>query len=87
MRGFQSARQGFEAKFGACLLRTAFLVGAAAMTAAAAGLASASNLALLWAAAPAAGFAFGCHWSLMPSLASEVGVPSCASSSHALLRV
>ena len=52
--------------------RTAFLVAAAGLTAAAAGLASASSLALLWVAAPTAGFAFGCHWSLMPPLASEV---------------
>ena len=52
--------------------RTAFLVGAAGLTAAAAGLTSLSSLALLWVAAPAAGFAFGCHWSLMPPLASEV---------------
>ena len=53
-----------------------FLIGAAALTAAAAGLASVSEVALLWVAAPAAGFAFGCHWSLMPSLASEVGASS-----------
>ena len=41
---------------------------------------AASSLALLWAAAPLAGFAFGCHWSLMPPLASELfGMRSFAS--------
>ena len=41
---------------------------------------AASSLALLWLAAPLAGFAFGCHWSLMPPLASELfGMRSFAS--------
>ena len=55
-----------------CARRTLFLSGVAGLTAAAAALASTSKVALLWAAAPAAGFAFGCHWSLMPPLAGEV---------------
>ena len=55
-----------------CARRTLFLTGVAGLTAAAAALASTSRVALLWAAAPAAGFAFGCHWSLMPPLAGEV---------------
>ena len=35
-------------------------------------ISAASSLTLLWVAAPLAGFAFGCHWSLMPPLASEL---------------
>jgi hypothetical protein len=35
-------------------------------------LSAVSELQLLWAAAPVAGFAFGCHWSLMPPLAGEL---------------
>jgi hypothetical protein len=35
-------------------------------------LCAAASLQLLWLAAPVAGFAFGCHWSLMPPLASEL---------------
>jgi len=35
-------------------------------------ISAASSLQLLWVAAPLAGFAFGCHWSLMPPLASEL---------------
>lgn len=43
-------------------------------------LSSAGSLRALWAAAPAAGFAFGCHWSLMPPLAGELfGMRSFAS--------
>ena len=59
----------------AYMRRTLFLCGVAGLTAAAAALSSTSNVALLWAAAPLAGFAFGCHWSLMPPLAGEVCAP------------
>ena len=52
--------------------RTAFLVGVAALTSAVCLLCAAASLQLLWVAAPLAGFAFGCHWSLMPPLASEL---------------
>jgi hypothetical protein len=52
--------------------RTAFLVGVSALNAGVCVLSAVSALGLLWAAAPAAGFAFGCHWSLMPPLASEL---------------
>ncbi|KAK9904691.1 hypothetical protein WJX75_000633 [Coccomyxa subellipsoidea] len=54
------------------LPRTLFLVGVSALTAGVCVLSALSRLALLWAAAPAAGFAFGCHWSLMPPLAGEL---------------
>ncbi|EIE19129.1 Nodulin-like-domain-containing protein [Coccomyxa subellipsoidea C-169] len=54
------------------LPRTLFLVVVSALTAAVCALSALSRLALLWAAAPAAGFAFGCHWSLMPPLAGEL---------------
>jgi hypothetical protein len=47
-------------------------VGVSALTAGVCVLSALSRLALLWAAAPAAGFAFGCHWSLMPPLAGEL---------------
>jgi hypothetical protein len=52
--------------------RTAFLVGVAGLTSALCLLCAAASLQLLWVAAPLAGFAFGCHWSLMPPLASEL---------------
>ena len=52
--------------------RTAFLVGVAGLTSAVCLLCAAASLQLLWVAAPLAGFAFGCHWSLMPPLASEL---------------
>ena len=56
--------------------RTAFLVGVAGLTAGVCLISAASSLQLLWLAAPLAGFAFGCHWSLMPPLASELfGMP------------
>ena len=43
-------------------------------------ISAASSLALLWLAAPLAGFAVGCPWSLMPPLASELfGMRSFAS--------
>ena len=47
-------------------------MGVAALTAGVCLVSAASSLQLLWVAAPAAGFAFGCHWSLMPPLASEL---------------
>ncbi|CAK0787583.1 hypothetical protein CVIRNUC_010805 [Coccomyxa viridis] len=60
--------------------RTAFLVAVAGLTAGVCLVSAASSLALLWVAAPLAGFAFGCHWSLMPPLASELfGMRSFAS--------
>ncbi|CAL5224648.1 g7366 [Coccomyxa viridis] len=52
--------------------RTAFLVGVTGLTAGVCLISAASSLQLLWLAAPLAGFAFGCHWSLMPPLASEL---------------
>ena len=65
-------------KFSPC--RTAFLVAVAGLTAGVCLVSAASSLALLWVAAPLAGFAFGCHWSLMPPLASELfGMRSFAS--------
>lgn len=65
-------------KCSAC--RTAFLVAVAGLTAGVCLVSAASSLALLWVAAPLAGFAFGCHWSLMPPLASELfGMRSFAS--------
>ncbi|CAL8464603.1 g4138 [Coccomyxa elongata] len=54
------------------LPRTLFLVGVSVLTAAVCALSALSQPALLWVAAPAAGFAFGCHWSLMPPLAGEL---------------
>ena len=50
----------FSEKFSAC--RTAFLVAVAGLTAGVCLVSAASSLALLWLAAPLAGFAFGCHW-------------------------
>lgn len=47
-------------------------MGVAGLTAGVCLVSAASSLQLLWVAAPLAGFAFGCHWSLMPPLASEL---------------
>ena len=47
-------------------------MGVAGVTAGVCLISAASSLQLLWLAAPLAGFAFGCHWSLMPPLASEL---------------
>lgn len=47
-------------------------MGVSVLTAAVCALSALSQPALLWVAAPAAGFAFGCHWSLMPPLAGEL---------------
>ena len=48
------------------------MLGVAGLTAGVCLISAASSLQLLWLAAPLAGFAFGCHWSLMPPLASEL---------------
>lgn len=47
-------------------------MGVTGLTAGVCLISAASSLQLLWLAAPLAGFAFGCHWSLMPPLASEL---------------
>ena len=47
-------------------------MGVAGLTPGVCLISAASSLQLLWLAAPLAGFAFGCHWSLMPPLASEL---------------
>jgi len=47
-------------------------VGVCVLSAGVCALSALCRLALMWIAAPAAGFAFGCHWSLMPPLAGEL---------------